>query len=252
VDAGAWCTVNNLVDAFAWLTTAENWWGNDGILNRLWEHLQYSFWATVLAAAIALPIGLLIGHTGRGVFFGVNLSGIARAIPTLAVVILVYKLKPLTAWPVILALTLLAVPPILANTVAGIRGVDPDVRDAAQGMGMTGRGVLWEAELPIALPLVLAGVRSAANQVIATATVAAYAGLGGLGRFITDGYALRRYDEVFGGAIVIVALVFAVEGALALLQRQLVSPGLQRRARRERVLVPRGAPAMDAVLQTRP
>jgi osmoprotectant transport system permease protein len=240
--------MSNLADAIGWLTTASSWWGDDGILNRLWEHLQYSFWATLLAAAIALPIGLLIGHTGRGVFLGVNLSGIARAIPTLAVVILVYKLQPLTVWPVILALTLLAVPPILANTVAGIRGVDPDVRDAAQGMGMTGWGVLWHAELPIALPLVFAGVRSAANQVIATATVAAYAGLGGLGRYITDGYALRRYDEVFGGAIVIVALVFAVEGVLALLERALVSPGLQRRARRERVPVPRGP--MDTVLPT--
>ncbi|HWC68127.1 MAG TPA: ABC transporter permease [Acidimicrobiales bacterium] len=234
--------MNNVVDALQWLTTEDNWWGESGILNRLWEHVQYSFWATLLAAAIALPIGLLIGHTGRGVFVGVNLSGLARAIPTLAVVILVYKLRPLTAWPVVLALTLLAAPPILANTVAGIRGVDPDVRDAAEGMGMTGRTVLWRAELPIALPLVFAGVRSAANQVIATATVAAYAGLGGLGRFITDGYALRRYDEVFGGAILIVALVFVVEGVLALVQRMLVSPGL-RRERQPFALLPSRASA---------
>jgi osmoprotectant transport system permease protein len=238
--------MTDLIDALGWLTTWDSWTGDDGILYRLWEHLQYSFWATLLATAIALPIGLLIGHTGRGLFLGVNLAGIARAVPTLAVVVLVYQLRPLTAWPVILALTLLAVPSILANTVAGIRGVDPDIRDAARGMGMTGSEVLWQAEVPVGLPLVLAGIRAAANQVIATATVAAYVGLGGLGRFIIDGFALQRYDEVYGGAIVVVALVFAVEGAFALVQRWIVSPGVRQRAGRPVSLVSATEPTLQA------
>jgi osmoprotectant transport system permease protein len=230
-------------DAWQWLTTASNWWGADGIFQRVWEHLQYSFAATLVAVLIALPLGLLIGHTGRGVLVGVNLAGLARAIPTLGVVILVFRWRPVTVWPVLVALALLALPSVLANSVAGVRSVDPDVRDAAQGMGMTGRQVLARAEFPIALPLILAGVRAAANQVIATATVAAYVGLGGLGRFIVSGYAVRDYGRVYGGAILVVALVFLVEGVFALLQRFVVSPGITRRFRTRGVLAADTIPA---------
>lgn len=223
--------MSTLTDTISWLTSSENWWGPQGIATRVWEHIQFSLWATLLAAAIALPLGLMIGHTGRGAFVGVNAGNMARAVPTLGVVILVNKMAPLSVWPVIAALTVLALPSILANTVTGIRGVEPDVRDAAEGMGMTGSQVLFRVELPIALPLVLAGVRTAANQVIATATVAAFVGLGGLGRFIRDGYAGRRYDQIYGGAVLVILLVFAVEGLFSLLQRRLVSPGIAGRTR---------------------
>ncbi len=233
-----------MIDGWEWLTTADNWWGPNGILQRTWEHLQYSFAATLIAALIALPLGLLIGHTGRGVFLGVNLAGLARAVPTLGVVILLFKWKPVTVWPVLLGLALLALPSILANTVAGVHGVDPDVRDAAQGMGMSGGQVLARAEIPIALPLILAGIRAAANQVLATATVAAYVGLGGLGRFIVSGYAVRDYGRVYGGALLVVALVFLVEGLFALLQRAVVSPGITGRLRT------RGLIAADTISAT--
>jgi osmoprotectant transport system permease protein len=223
-------------EAWDYLSTADNCWGPNGILQRTWEHLQYSFVATLVAALVALPLGMLIGHTGRGAFVGVNIAGLARAIPTLAVVILVFQWKPVTVWPVLIALALLALPSILANTVAGVRGVDPDVRDAAGGMGMTGVQTLARAELPIALPLILAGVRAASNQVLATATVAAYVGLGGLGRLILSGYAVRDYGQVYAGAILVVVLVFLVEGLFALLQRALVSPGITGRLRKPSIL----------------
>jgi osmoprotectant transport system permease protein len=230
-------------EAWDYLTTAANWWGPNGILVRTWEHLQYSFTATLVAALIALPLGLLIGHTGRGVFAGVNMAGLARAIPTLGVVILVFKWRPVTVWPVLAALALLALPSILANTVAGVRGVDPDVRDAAQGMGMTGREVLFGAEVPIALPLILAGVRAAANQVLATATIAAYVGLGGLGRLIISGYAVRDYGRVYAGAILVIVLVFLVELLFAVVQRIVVSPGVTSRFRSPGVLAADTIPA---------
>jgi osmoprotectant transport system permease protein len=231
VDEGQGGAMSTLADTLAWLTDPANWWGPQGIAVRVWQHIQYSAWATLAAIVIALPLGLLIGHTGRGVFVGVNAGNLARAVPTLGVVILVNKVSPLSVWPVVAALTVLALPSILANTVAGIRGVEADVRDAATGMGMSGPQVLFRVELPIALPLVLAGMRTAANQVIATATVAAFVGLGGLGRFIRDGYAGRRYDQIYGGAVLVILLVFAVEGLFALLQRRLVSPGVSGRSR---------------------
>jgi osmoprotectant transport system permease protein len=150
------------------------------------------------------------------------LANVWRALPTLGLVILVFRLAPLSIWPVLLALIVVAVPPILLNADAGIRAVDPDVRAAARGMGLTEWQTLWQVEVPLALPLVLAGLRSAAGQVIATATVAAFVGLGGLGRYIIDGYAARDIAEVTGGAIVVALLALVVDGLFALAQRAAV------------------------------
>jgi osmoprotectant transport system permease protein len=208
-----------LQDAWEFLTTGANWTGDTGILQRTWEHLQYSFVALVIAAVIAIPLGLLIGHTRRATFLTISLTGAARAVPTIGLLILLYKVQPLKAWPAIVVLVVLAVPPMLANTYAGVVSVDPATRDAASGVGMTAPQVVLRVEAPLGLPLILAGIRSATSQVIATATVAAYIGLGGLGRFIIDGYASQDYGQVYGGAVVVAVLALLFEGVFALLQR---------------------------------
>ena len=148
------------------------------------------------------------------------MSGVPRAIPTLGILVLLFRLAPVQLWPAIVALVVLAVPPILANTVVGIEGVDPAVRDAAEGMGLRAPSVLFGVEVPLGLALVVSGIRSATSQVIATATIVAYGGLGGLGRFIIDGYSTQNYGEVYGGAVLVAALALVAEGVLALLQRR--------------------------------
>jgi osmoprotectant transport system permease protein len=223
--------VNALSQTWSWLTTASNWSGPGGIPARLWEHIQYSALALAIAMVIALPIGLVIGHTRRGANIAVSMSGLPRAIPTLGILVLLFRLDPLALWPAIVALVVLAVPPILANTVVGIEGVDPAVRDAAEGMGMRAGGVLFGVEVPLGLALVISGIRSAASQVIATATIVAYGGLGGLGRFIIDGYSTRDLGQVYGGAVIVALLALIVEGLLALGQRAAArrqSPGSRR------------------------
>lgn len=230
--------MSDLVDTFGWLTTADNWTGDGGIINRLWQHLQYSLLALAIAVAIALPLGLAIGHTRRGGFAVIGASGAARALPTLGLLVLLGSRYPLEAWPVIVVLVVLALPPILANTYAGVAGVDSAARDAAKGVGMTGPQVLRQVEAPLALPLILTGVRSAASQIIATATVAAFMGLGGLGRFIIDGYAVRDFPRVYGGAIVVAGLALISEALFAAAQR-ITSPGVplvRRLAAREAVV----------------
>ena len=195
------------------------WAGPDGVPARMLEHLWYSGLALSAAAAIALPIGFLVGHSGRGGALTGALANAWRALPTLGVVVLVFRLEPLSIWPVLRALVVVAGPPILLNADAGIRAVDREVRLAADGMGLSGWQKLWQVELPLARPLILAGMRSAAGQVVATATVAAVVGLGGLGRYIIDGYAARDIGEVTAGAILIASLALAVDGAFALAAR---------------------------------
>lgn len=219
--------MNDFLDGIRWLTDSAHWWGIGGIANRLREHVWYSLLATLLAMAFALPIGMIIGHTGRGRFVAASTGTVLRAIPTFGVVALLFIWKPLSLWPVLVSLAVLAIPPIMLNTAAGIDSVDPQARDAARGMGLTGWQVLTRVELPCAVPLILAGVRSAANQVIATATVAGFKGLGGLGRFIFTGYGTQHYDVVYGASVAVVIVVLVVELAFALLQSRLVSPGLQ-------------------------
>ena len=218
-------------ETFDWLTQSEQWSGPDGIPARLLEHIWYSALGVGIAALIALPIGLLIGHTGRGSLLAATLSNFWRALPTLGVVTIVFRLQPLSVWPVIVALVAIAIPPILLNTDVGIRSIDPTIRDAARGMGMTGRQALWRVEVPLAMPLILAGFRSAAGQVVATATIAAFVGLGGLGRFIIDGYSNRDIGQITGGAVVVGLLALAVEGGFALLQRSLGPKEAPRRKR---------------------
>jgi osmoprotectant transport system permease protein len=227
-------------DVIDWLSDASHWQGSDGVVRRLLEHLGYSGLALLIAGAVAIPLGLAIGHTGRGRFFVVNLAGAARAIPSLGLLfIMVLFLGPRLAgdaaflWPSLVVLIVLAIPPILSGAYAGVEGVDPDARDAAKGMGMRGIQVLGSVELPCALPLIFSGLRSAALQVIATATIAAIAGLGGLGRFLIDGQAIRDFPQMASGAVLVALLAVVVDLAFGLVQRYAVSPGITgRRAHR--------------------
>ena len=222
----------------AWLGDPAHWAGDDGIPHRLVQHLWYSGLSLLVAALIAVPIGLAIGHTGRGRFLVVNLAGAARAIPSLGLLYLMVlwlfpKLSGDSAFlvPNLIVLIVLAIPPIMSGAYAGVEGVDPAARDAAQGMGMTGMGVLSRVELPCALPLVFSGLRSAALQVVGTATIGAVAGLGGLGRFLIDGLKVSDYPQMASGALLVAVLALLVDAAFALVQRYAVSPGLTGRFR---------------------
>ncbi len=228
-------TVSDLVQ---WFTTGAHWTGPDGVPNRLVEHLQISGIAVLVACVLAIPVGLWLGHVGRGGFLAINTSGIGRAVPTFAVLV-IFAATPIGFGnrATIVAMILFAVPPILTNTYVGVRDVDPDVREAARAMGMTGAQVLRGVELPLALPLLLAGVRTAAVQVVATATLAAYVAGGGLGRFIADGFGLGDNIEVLAGAVLVALLALVVDLALSGLSR-LVVPGPSR----ARSVVPEPAP----------
>ncbi|WP_157250769.1 ABC transporter permease [Nonomuraea typhae] len=219
-----------------WLTDffgdPANWSGPGGIPMRLLEHLEYSLLALVLAIVIAIPLGLLIGHTGRGGVVVVISANLARALPTLGMLVLfVLLLGTASILPVIIPLVLLAIPPILVNTFEGVRGVDPELRDAAYGMGLRGGQVLGRVLVPVALPLILLGLRLSAIQVVATTTVAAYVGLGGLGRFVIDGFATKDYASVVGGSVLIVLFALVVQLAFTFIQRVSVSPGVSQRVR---------------------
>ncbi|CCH80030.1 Binding-protein-dependent transport systems inner membrane component [Nostocoides japonicum T1-X7] len=223
-----------------WLNDPDNWNGTQfttGIWAQLQTHLLYSVIAVLAALVIGLPLGLAIGHTGRATSLISGLNAV-RALPTVGVlVLLVVIIAPHFHGrtskgyiiPTLIVLILLAVPPILSNTYAGVQNVDPAVRDAAYGMGMTGPQVLWRVELPNSLPLIFSGLRSATLQVIATATIAAYVTLGGLGRFIYDGLAQQDYPQMISGGVLVAALALIADLVLALVQRYTVSRGLTKR-----------------------
>lgn len=217
--------------AFDWLKSPAQWHGPDGIPVRVLQHLGYTALSVLIAAAIALPIGLLIGHYGRGGFAAVNVANVWRAIPTLGLLILLVVLLGFSPLTWLIPLVALGIPPILVNTYEGVSGVDPDLKDAARGMGMTQWQVLWKVELPLAVPLIMLGLRVTAIFVVATATIAAYIGLGGLGRYIIDGLASNNYGEVAGGAAVIVVLALAVQLLFVGLRRLAVPKGLREQVR---------------------
>jgi osmoprotectant transport system permease protein len=227
--------VSILQRVWNWLSDAENWHksiNGRGIPYHIVKHLEYTGLAILIAAVIAIPIGVYIGHTGRGSFIVVSLVNSFRALPELGLVVLLVSIMGilLVVQAVTIALVALAIPPLLAGAYAGIRNVDPDVVDAARGMGMRERDVVWKVELPIALPLMLGGLRAATLQVIATATIAAYVSLDGLGKFVIEGRAFGGpdgYAQMAGGAVLIAALAITVELVLASVQRMVVSPGLR-------------------------
>lgn len=214
-----------LTDAWHWLTDPAHWSGEDGIGNRLLQHFVLTVVCLVVSCLIALPVAYVLGHLGRGGALAVNISNVGRAIPTFAVLVLLL-LTPVGNWgegPTVVALVLFAVPPLLTNAYVGMRGVDQDVVRAARGMGMTGRQVLFRVEMPLSLPLVLNGVRIAAVQLVATATIAALAGGGGLGRIITAGFNLASTPMVVAGAVLVALFALLVEGVFEIAERYGVS-----------------------------
>jgi osmoprotectant transport system permease protein len=224
----------NLVEqTVAWLTDPANWQGPAGIPTRIGEHIVLSAIALILAIAIALPIGLLVGHTRRGASLAVNLANLGRALPTLALITIVL---PVTAgfdkelgfkvYPTMIAMIVLGIPSILVNTYVGIAGVDPELVESARGMGLRERQFLGRVEVPIALPVLAGGIRSAASQIVATTTLGAIFGGVGLGRYLVEGLAQNDNGKIFGGVVLVAALCLATEGIFALIQARLVSPGL--------------------------
>lgn len=220
--------VDTLDQIGRWFAEPMRWQGPDGLPHRLAQHLYYVAISTVIAAAIALPIGIGLGHYGRGGLIAINIANIGRAIPSFGLIILMFLLVGFGLVPVFVALIALAIPPMVTNSYVGMQSVDPAVRQSAAALGLTRWQRLFQAELPVALPLVMAGVRTAAVQVISTATLAAYVGLGGLGRYLIDGLAQQQLAQVVGGAIVVAVLAVLTEIGLAGVQKLLQSPGLAR------------------------
>ncbi len=239
-----------------WLADPANWSGSGGIPAQVGYHLLYTAIALVIASAIAIPLGVAIGYTGRGEVLVAGSANALRALPTLGLLILLFLLlAPVIAGqlvfvvPTIIVLVLLAVPPILTGTYTGIQSADAAAVDAATGMGYTRAQVLWKVQLPCALPLLLSGIRGATLQVVSTATVAAYLGLQGLGRYIIDGRAQADFAQMAGGALVVAVLALALELLFVLLGRTVVSPGLRRTTRRRR---PAPADTVTSAIRTVP
>lgn len=206
--------------AWGWLADSANWAGTNGVWHRLGEHLYVTSVSLAIACLVALPVAVVLGHLGRGGVLAVNVSNVGRAVPTFAIlVLLLFVMGSDSDWPTITALVLFAVPPLLTNAYVAVHEVDRDVVDAGRGMGMTGWQLLRQTELPLAFPLILTGVRTAAVQVVATATLAALAGGGGLGRIITAGFNRSFTAQVVAGAFLVAALALLVEGFFVALQR---------------------------------
>lgn len=224
--------MNLFLDAFAWVFSPDRWPDSLPLPLAIWQHLAFTFGSVAIAALIAIPLGWLIGHTGRGREIAVALSGAARALPSLGLVLLLvlvigvlYKTEA-----AVISFVLLAIPSILAGAYAGFEAIDRAVIDAGRAVGMTPWQVLWKIEVPLGLPLLIGGLRSATLQVVATVTIAAYVGLGGLGYYFIQGIQLRKFDQVLGASIVVIALALALDGLFALLQRVVVPHGVTVRA----------------------
>ena len=223
-----------LAATLAWLAAPDRWQGADGIPARLVEHLAISVPSILAATLLALPVGAWIGHTGRHATVAINIAGLGRAIPSYAVLAIVLpislRLSPewgLSVIPTFTAMTLLAIPPIVVATYAGLRGVDAEVVEAARGLGLSERQILVQVELPLALAVLAGGLRTASVQVVATATLGAVVAYGGLGRYIIDGIARNENDRLLGGVVLVAGLAILVEVAFVLTQRVLVPRGLR-------------------------
>ncbi len=220
-----------LVALARWLTDPVNWQGSHGIPIRVLEHIELSGLSVLAALVIAMPIALYLGHTGRAGFIAINVANIGRALPSLALiafglVIAISLGLGLGFWPTVFALVPLAIPPILTNSYVAIREVDRDIVEAARGMGLSEGQILRSIEVPLGLPLMLGGIRTAAVNVVATATLGALVAGGALGRFIVDGLALQEYDQLMAGALLVALLAIVTEVSFAALERATVPPGM--------------------------
>ncbi|MEU4420056.1 ABC transporter permease [Actinoplanes sp. NPDC024001] len=229
--------MNYFQEGFVWLNDPLNWTNPGGLLDRLGEHLVISFWAVVLGCLVGWPIGIWLGHRGRGGGAVITVANLTLAIPTLAL-LTILPLTPLGFGkpPVVVALAVFAIPPLLANAYTGLRSVDPETRDSARGMGLSGGQLLRQVELPLAVPYLAAGLRTAAVQVVATAALAAFVNGGGLGQIISAGFGIGMSNggggQIVAGGIAVALLALIVEGLLAVVQRLVTPPALRVRGRR--------------------
>ena len=214
-------------DVWRWLLEPAHWQGTNGIPTRIGEHLHISAESLVVAAVIALPVGILLGHFGRFGGLAINISNAGRALPSFGLLVVAFQVFGLGDLPVVIALVALAVPPMVTNSYVALREVDADIKEAARGMGYREVAQLLRVELPLAVPLIMAGVRTSAVQVVATATLGAVIAGGGLGRYIIDGLATQDYVETGAGAVLVALLAFATEVGLAGVQRLLVPRGIR-------------------------
>jgi osmoprotectant transport system permease protein len=245
------CLMGAFLAAFRWLTDPANYTGLGSIPLRIVEHVQMSVQSVLLAALVALPVGLYIGHRRRFEFLAISVGNFGRAIPSFGILAVAFVVTfswpgTLGFWATFIALFFLAIPPILTNTYVGVKGVDRDTVEAARGMGMRERDVLLHLELPLAVPLIITGLRTAAVQVVATATLGAITSWGGLGRFIIDGFSVRDEAQIIGGAMLVALLAIATELTFGALERALapkISSAQTRNPLRSKARAPRPAPA---------
>jgi osmoprotectant transport system permease protein len=218
-----------VTELIGWLTDPASWQGGTGIPFRMAEHIAIAALSILAAALVALPVGLWIGHTGRGAGIAINVSNVGRALPSYAVIVMILPISlavspdyGLDLIPTFIAMVILAIPPILISSFAGLQAVDRDLLEAGRGMGLTERQVLRDLELPLAAPVIIGGFRTATLNVIATATIGAVVGFGGLGAFILGGRAkgISGLGELIGGALLVTILAIVVDLALAWLQRR--------------------------------
>lgn len=234
--------VSVLQEAISWLSDPTTWAGSNGIPTRMKEHLMLTGTALLVAAPVAIALGLFIGHTRKAEFLTVTIANLGRAIPSFAILAFVFPITlrlgwGLGFWPTVIALFFLAIPPILTNTYVGVKEVDQDTLEAARGMGMSGRQILTDIEIPLAGRLIVSGLRTSAVQVVATATLGAVIASGGLGRYIVDGFAFGTFGPngvegrqmVVGGAILVAALALITELSLGVLERMVVPRGISDR-----------------------
>lgn len=240
-----------LSELWTFLTTSDNWWGRNGIANRTWAHVRISALALVIASVLAIPPAVVLGHVKRGGLLAVSIVNIGRALPSFGILALALPLSiqlglGLGFWPTLVPLVLLGVPPIFTNTYTGVRGVDPGVVESANGMGLRPRQVLWQVEMPIAVPLIITGLRVSGVQIVATATLGALVGFSALGSFITEGIAQFDDGKMLTGGLLVALLAILTEVGFSALERSL-TPWSRTRDRRGR-----GQPASDTPTPTAP
>jgi osmoprotectant transport system permease protein len=221
-----------------WFADPAHWHGADGVPMRVFEHLELSVLAMALATAVAIPAGVLLGHSRRGGLLAISVVNIGRAIPSFAIVAVALPITislglGLGFWPTFLAVFLLALPPMFTNAYTGIRGVDPQIVDAARGMGLRERELLLGVELPLGAPVIMAAVRVSAVQIVATVPLGALVGWGGLGRYIIDGLAQFDMPQVFAGALLVAVLAVLTEVGLGLAERVVLPAGVRRLSQAE-------------------
>jgi osmoprotectant transport system permease protein len=240
--------MNAFLEAIAWIFSPDRLTGTLPLPTAIVQHLWLTGLSVLIAAVIAIPFGWLIGHTGRGREIAVFLSGAARALPSLGLVILLYLVIGVNfkTEAAIVAFVILAIPSILAGAYAGVEAIDRDVIAAGRAMGMTEWQILWKIEVPLGLPLLIGGLRSATLQVVATVTIAAYVGIGGLGFYIIQGIQVRIFPQILGASILVVVLALALDGLFALLQRVVVPRGVAMRSPSRRSSPVRASATADA------